>query len=106
MPKLKKINEEILPTVRKKTKKVLGQETYKNFWESGLTIGKLKKSIADIPDNTPIVKEAPDHTYDSVNIKFMTALFDKSSNCINEDFGEDITPESIFGKRKEVILIS
>lgn len=106
MPKLKKINEELLPIVKKKTKRVWGQGSYKNFWETGLTAGKLKKLLKDVPDDIPIVQQSVDHTYDSVNIKFMTALFDCEENTINEDYGEDITPQSKFGRRKEVILIT
>lgn len=101
---LKKLNEEVLPSVIKKTKKVPVQ--FKNFWEKGLTAGKLKKMIADIPDNTILLKEGMDHTYDLVSVKFITALFDSQEEIINEDFGEEVTPQSKYGKRKEVILIT
>ena len=106
MAKLKKINEELLPTVIKKTKKFQWQGSYKNFWESGLTVGKLRKLIKNVPDDVLVVQQSIDHTYDTVNLKFITALFDSNENTINEDYGEDITPQPKFGKRKEVILIT
>lgn len=101
---VKRINDEILPMVLKKTKRV--PAVPRNFWETGLTVGKLKKLIEDVPDNVPIVQQGMDHTYEPVVIKFMTALFDCEDRTINEDFGEDITPQSKFGKRKEVIVIT
>lgn len=99
----KKINEENLVMVNKKLKKL--PLVPKKLWELGLTKGKLMEALADLSDDTPIILPDMDHTYSSVSIRLSTALFDSKNEIINEDFGEDLTPESKYGVRKEVIVL-
>jgi hypothetical protein len=99
----KRLNEEIIPKVLSKTKKVPFR--YQEFWERGMTVGKLKELINDLPDNMPAIGIGTDHTYELISIKISTALFDSKEQVINEDHGENLTPEAKYGKRKEVLII-
>lgn len=69
-----------------------------------MTIKELKEQLAGIPDEAKIVVPGNDHTYRLAVVDLTTALFD--GRWWNEDFGEDTTPESEYGKRLPVLLIS
>lgn len=99
----KRLNEDVLPQVNKKIKKV--PVVPKKLWELGLTKKRLLKLLENVPDDTPIITPGFDHSYDHLSAKISTALFDNNKEIINEDFGEDATPESKYGKRKEVIIL-
>jgi len=100
----KKINEENVVSALKKVKRVPSKPT--PLWTQGLTVGKLKELIKDLNDDTAVLVKSSDfiyeHTFNLTDAKVSTAMFSKKEIC--EDYG-DLTPESEFGKRKEVVII-
>lgn len=96
---VKKINEEIIPRVISTAKKVPSKPK-----PLGLTLADFKKMIKDLPDDTILVCPGMDHSFTVPEVKKSTALF--TSKEITEDYGEELTPESVYGKRKQVLIIS
>lgn len=73
-----------------------------------LTVGKLKKLISELEDSTPIIYPGTDHNYYPAKAFVTTALFNGFLNgrhLINEDYGEDVTPEKEYGKRKIALVL-
>lgn len=69
-----------------------------------MTVGQLKKLLAELPDNTPVLVPAPDHSYrDRVSAGAITALY--AVEGWSEDHGEDVTPEAEYGKRYTVFVV-
>ena len=66
------------------------------------TVGKLRKLIENVPDDTIVLTHGYDHSYDSVDIRLSTSLFD---GVYEEDFGEQFTPETEDKKRVQILLI-
>lgn len=69
-----------------------------------MKVKELKHLIESLPDKSEVVVYSKDHEYGKAKAKKTTALF--SNNVITEDYGEKITPESLYGKRQVVLLIS
>ena len=68
------------------------------------TVAQLRKIIANAPNNAIVVITASDHSYAFGHPELTTALHDGSE--MNEDFGDDLTPEGECGKRIDVLLIA
>lgn len=69
-----------------------------------MNAGDLKKLLADVPDDTPVIGRENDHTYYPVWITLATALREGPGQW-GEDFGEDLTPEDKFGERVPVLIV-
>jgi hypothetical protein len=76
---------------------------YQNIKESVMNLGDFRKQTANLPDDTPLLVSGPDHSYEDVKATSTTALLHKKD--WSEDYGEDMSPEKEFGKRKPVIII-
>lgn len=69
-----------------------------------MKVKEFKELLAGMPDDYHIVIPTQDHEYRHVNeIYKTTALFD--GRVINEDCGEEHTPQSEYGSRETVIVI-
>lgn len=55
---------------------------------------------------TVILVPGDDHSYRHCRAVVCTCLYDKSNGRINEDHGEDVTPEANYGKRLPAIIIN
>lgn len=75
-------------------------------WMKGhMKVKQLKELLVSVPDEAEVVVPAQDHEYRRAHaINKTTALFQGST--INEDHGEDSTPESEFGKRQIVLVVA
>ena len=69
-----------------------------------MTAKELREILATVPDDTPILMPAPDHSYGETSAEVGTALLDEG--VWTEDYGEETTPESEYGKRLQVIIIN
>lgn len=69
-----------------------------------MTVKILKEIIKDLPDNVEIVTPSSDHSYKYIYCSVTTALKDDEGEW-TEDYGESSTPESLYGKRKKVLVI-
>ena len=69
-----------------------------------MKVKELKHLLESLPDKSEIVVHGKDHEYCKARAEKRTALF--SNNVITEDYGEQITSESLYGKRQVVLLIS
>lgn len=72
-----------------------------------VTARDLKNFLAgtDIPDDAILVVSSDEHSYRKVKPELSTA-FDDGSDRLDEDFGEDTTPEAEYGKRVNIILFA
>lgn len=70
-----------------------------------MTKAQFLDRIKHAPDNALIVVPSPDHGYRVAKPDVTSALSDNGKN-FTEDFGENLTPESEFGKRIPVIVIA
>ena len=67
--------------------------------------GDLKKILADVPDNTPVIGHMYDHTYSPAQLVFATALYEGNLSW-GQDGGEGSTPEGPhYGKRMPVLIV-
>jgi len=69
------------------------------------TVKQLRELIAKAPDNAVVVTSAFDRGYTFARPELTTALH-TGGDGMAEDFGEDTTPESEYGKRIPVLLIA
>lgn len=69
-----------------------------------LKVSALKALLATAPADAIIVIPSMDHVYKTATAEVTTALHDGED--FSEDFGEDLTPESHYGKRVNVVLIA
>lgn len=67
-------------------------------------VAKLRELIDEIDDGALLVVPSFDHSYRSPLIYNGTALLEENGN-LTEDFGEEMTPESEYGKRIKVLII-
>jgi hypothetical protein len=67
------------------------------------TVAKLKAAIADLPDDTPVLMPAEDHSYRLASFWPTTAL--QKGRSWTEDYGEETTPEAEWGKRVDVFVV-
>lgn len=74
-----------------------------------MTVKDLKLMLQQVPDTAIVVVFAPDHEFREACAEMTTGLLsnERRGRCaiFTEDFGEDKTPESVWGKRTTVILI-
>lgn len=70
-----------------------------------LTVGQLRKQMEDMADNTLVVRQGHDHDFRPTAAHETTALYDRESDTLTQDHGEDSTPEAEYGKRIAVLLI-
>lgn len=68
-----------------------------------LTVGELKSTLSDLPDDMRVVLEAPDHEYADCRAIRVTALL--KGRVLNMDYGEELTPEAEYGKRINVLVM-
>jgi hypothetical protein len=68
------------------------------------TVGDLKKLLADVPDNTPVIGHMSDHTYFPAQLVFATALYEGHGSWC-QDYGQKCTPEPAYGKRMSVLIV-
>ncbi len=68
-----------------------------------MTLGQFLKRYANHDPNTVLVTPGSDHSYDEACVSVTTALND--GHAWTEDYGEDQTPESEYGRRRNVIVI-
>ena len=71
-----------------------------------ITVGDLKKLLADVPDGAVLLCPASDHEYQPASVDVTTALHDAEHHCWTEDHGEDVTSEAEYGKRKPAVVFS
>ena len=71
-----------------------------------LTVGDLRRLIAELPDHVPVVVPCNDHGYRVPKAAVGNALFDALSKKWTEDYGEASTPEAEYGKRIQVLIIN
>lgn len=64
----------------------------------------LIELLKTVPPDALIVRSVSDHDYQPVSAEVSTAL-DQGDDVLTEDYGEDITPESEYGKRINIVLI-
>lgn len=69
-----------------------------------MLVKNLMSLLSLVPENTPVLIMGHDHTYDDTWAADTTALEERKGIFI-EDGGEDLTPESKFGKRTRIISI-
>ena len=68
-----------------------------------MNVGKLKKLLENVPDNTVVLIPGIDHDYYEASGEFTTAL--KNNRTWNEDWGDNNTPEIEYGKRLPAFVI-
>ena len=72
------------------------------------TVGHLKRLLADVLDDTPILVPAPDHSYESAVVRLRTALLYPRPPGWAEDAG-DLSPNvgdgPWQGKRHQVVVV-
>lgn len=69
-----------------------------------MKVRDLKKLLENAPDDALVMVPADDHGYREANCQLTTGLME-SRNQWTEDFGEDTTPESEYGKRLPILLV-
>lgn len=70
-----------------------------------MTLDEFRRRTADMPGDTNIVKPGADHDYHDVRITKGSALFEEKGRIWTEDHGEEVTSESDYGKRTNVIIV-
>ena len=69
-----------------------------------MNVGELKKIIADLPDDIPVLVPSADHSYLDVEIEVSTAIHSSSGFPEwSKDYGEET--KRIFDKRENVVII-
>lgn len=70
-----------------------------------MNVGQLRKVIADLSDDTIILRSGQDHSQFTPRISAGTTLFDSESRTYTEDFGEQYSPEAEYGKRITALIV-
>lgn len=70
-----------------------------------ITVADLKQLIDGYSDDAVVVVPSIDHEYNEANVYQTTALYDERIGVWSEDHGPALTPESEFGKRKNVVVV-
>lgn len=70
-----------------------------------MTVGEAQQLLEGYPDDAVLVVPASDHEYREATMEQTTALYDETIGVWTEDHGNALTPESEFGKRKNVVVI-
>lgn len=71
-----------------------------------MTLREFRELTADLPEDYQILRPNREHGYDEVDLVITTALHDSQTGVWTEDFGDDYTPESTYGRRKEILEIA
>jgi len=69
-----------------------------------MKIKQLKKLIDGLSDDTEILTSGRDHSYREPHIEVISALEERGGTW-TEDYGEEVTPEAEYGKRKIVLFV-
>lgn len=69
-----------------------------------MRVGDLKRLLADLPDDTPLLRPAGDHGYREAAVSVGTALREGRGQWC-EDHGEALTPEAVHGPRATVLIV-
>ena len=69
-----------------------------------MNVKELRKLLENEPDDAVILCPASDHNYRIANVSLDTALKDKDGNW-TEDYGEEATPQKVYGKRLKVLIV-
>lgn len=64
---------------------------------------QLKKLLETVDDEVDIVAEGFDHSFRILTATHGSALYINDST-LHADYGEDVTPEHLYGKRKDVVI--
>lgn len=70
-----------------------------------MNVGALRKLMEGLPDDAPVLTTGSDHSYRAVEAEATTALQDEQHGDWTEDYGEDVTSEKEFGKRRKVLIV-
>lgn len=70
-----------------------------------LTVKKLREILNEVPEDAVVLIPNGDHSYRDAYAESTTALKESPYNY-TEDHGEKYTPESEYGTRVSVIIIS
>lgn len=71
-----------------------------------MTVGQLKKLLADVPDDTPVLGPSSDHSYRPVVARIDSGMLDKKWGW-SEDF-RDLNPPEMeqTSVRKRIVVIT
>lgn len=64
---------------------------------------KLKEVLAQIPDNYPVIVSGEEHEYAVLISTKKTSVLIDERGIITEDYGETLTPSSVYGQRQEAL---
>jgi hypothetical protein len=70
-----------------------------------MNLGQFRLLTRGLPDDTPVLVPASDHSYRSPDAEVGTALHDQKSRTWTEDYGEETTPAAQFGARTKAVII-
>lgn len=70
-----------------------------------MNVKELKKLLEGAPDDATVVLHADDHEYRVAHCSLTTALKDFYRDIWHQDFGESITSELDYGKRRNVLIV-
>lgn len=68
-----------------------------------MTLGQFLKRFQNHDPEAILVIPGSDHSYDEACVSATTALND--GRAWTEDYGEGVTPEADYGKRRNVIVV-
>lgn len=66
--------------------------------------GELKKLLENVPDGVPVLTSGFDHSYVEVSARVGSALLERGGTW-TEDYGEKVTPEAVYGRRLQAVII-
>lgn len=69
-----------------------------------VTVGDLRRLLENVPDDVPVLTPGPDHSYFGASARLSSALLEEGGTW-TEDYGEETTPEKVYGKRLQAIII-
>lgn len=71
-----------------------------------MTVSQLLKILDRCDPETRVVTTFADHEYCLAKAVPGMALYDDASDVYTQDYGEQSTPESLYGKRIKVLIVS
>ena len=70
-----------------------------------MNVKDMKAMIDKLPDSTPILVPGPDHSYSSTRAMVRSVLLE--GPCLwAEDWGDDLTPETLRRARVKAVVIT
>jgi hypothetical protein len=70
-----------------------------------VTVGSLKALLKDVPDSTPILTGAPDHSYRNAEAVITTAVYYPQEQHWAEDFGDEHNDSDSPWKRYTALVV-